>query len=239
MIQTMIPLEKLQKELADNGYLHIQSSPDDWMNFIQKLTQCKIMPQDEGELIYNVKSTPGYEQLSNGKSQNGLRPHTEASYRDIPPQYIVLRCVQPSSCGGGYTTLVDGYDFLDHLTEEVKHRLSHEDHRFMSNQGRLETFAPILQFSDSNIPMLRFNYNALNYGEHSPNVSKSNHQGDPFLPNFCQNVLSFFESQKISVCLQKGEMLILDNYRMLHSRTSFADPNRHLQNIWMGSELYS
>ncbi len=232
-------LENLQKELAENGYLYIQSFPDDWINFIQEVTKCKIMPQDEGELIHDVKLTPGYEKLSNGKSQNALRPHTEASYRDIPPQYIVLRCLQPSSCEGGYTTVVDGYDFLDHLSEEVKHRLSNEHYRFMSNQGKLETFAPILKFSPSNLPILRFNYNALKYGEHSPDVSKINHQRDPFLPNFCQEVLDFFESQKTSICLQQEEILIIDNYRMLHSRTSFADPNRHLQNIWLLSELYS
>ncbi|MDJ0583443.1 TauD/TfdA family dioxygenase [Crocosphaera sp.] len=235
MTQTIMQLETLQKELAENGYLHIQSSPDDWMNFIQKVTQCKIMPQDEGELIYDVKSTPGYERLSNGKSQNALRPHTEASYRDIPPQYIVLRCLQPSSCGGGYTAFVDGYDFLDNLSPEVKIRLSNEHHRFMSNQGQLETFAPVLKFSPSNLPMLRFNYNALYYGEHSPDVSKMSNQQEPFLPNFCQEVFNFFETQQTSIRLQKEEMLILDNYRMLHLRTSFSDPNRHLQNIWMGS----
>ena len=229
----MMNLSLFRDNLAKNGYLHIQSCPNDWINFIQEITLSTIMPQDEGELIYDVKSTPGYEKFSNGKSQNFLRPHTEASYRDSPPQYIVLRCLQPANCGGGHTSFVDGYSFLLNLTEEVKNKLMNDRYKFMSNQGTYKIYAPILKFSQSKPPILRFNYNALIYGEHSPYILKKEYEQESFLSYICQEVKHFFCDNKISIRLEKKELLIIDNYRMFHARSSFLDPNRHLQNVWI------
>ncbi len=229
----MMLLSHQQKQLAKHGYLYIQSPPNNWLDFIQEMTQGGIMPQDEGELIYDVKPTPGYQQLSNGKSKNALRPHTEASYRNTPPRYIVLRCLQPSHCGGGYTTLVDGYSLLFNLPPKVKNRLTQEHYTFISNQEMLEIKAPILGTFALNRPLFRFNYNALYYGQHSPTISYREEPKNTFLATFCQQVLHFFDEYKQSIRLEKKELLILDNYRMLHARSRFCDPNRHLQNVWI------
>ncbi len=42
---------------------------------------------------------------------------------------------------------------------------------------------------------------------------------------------AFFEANKIPVKIDRGGLLLWDNWRMLHARNAFTDPRRHLRRI--------
>ncbi|MFN6528136.1 TauD/TfdA family dioxygenase [Nostoc sp. ChiSLP03a] len=227
--------ETRQKELQEYGWVYLSGLPADfqWIGYTQHLTQTCLMPQDNNEYIYDVKFAPSNEKLSDSKSQNELRPHTEAPYLKIPPKYLALWCVQPSSCGKGYTTFVDSKELLRNLTIEEQQKLMKYGCSFVSKDTTHSIIAPMLQFIQLNQLMLRFSYNVLVYGEPSPDMTKKASVSDQFLKNICDLVLEFFNNNHVSLRMEKHSLLIMDNHRVLHSRTQYSDTVRHLQRIWL------
>ena len=227
-------LEEQEKALKHNGYLYLSnSSPDfNWKSYTQHLTKTQLMPQDSGELIYPVKSVFGFEQQSDSKSQNELRAHTEASYLSLPPKYLALRCVQPAQCGGGFTTLADGEEFLRTLTEQEQKLLLKSRYKFANKDRTRKITAPILEFYQNKL-MFRFSFNILAHDNPSPDISKNATISDPFLKDICNRFVKFFEAHQIAVRMEKNSLLIWDNYRMLHARTKYSDSSRHLERIWL------
>ncbi|NJC71624.1 TauD/TfdA family dioxygenase [Planosporangium thailandense] len=41
----------------------------------------------------------------------------------------------------------------------------------------------------------------------------------------------FFDVNKTSIRIDRGAVLIWDNWRMLHARNAFSDPGRHLRRV--------
>lgn len=159
----------------------------------------------------------------------GLLPHTEWSYKAIPPKYLCLRCKTPDRWGGGATTLVKFDDLLRHFTLEEQHFMAAQPQYFMSKDGKESCFAPIWQ-RDAEI--IRFSYNVLVYREFSPALSKPIASGlDSRLMALCGKFLALFEACHVPLYLKAEQILIMDNYTCLHSRQSYIDPNRALERV--------
>ena len=226
-------LQETRQLLKKYGWVFLRDVPADWKNYARSLTQVSLMPQDAGEIVYQVKSVSGNENLSDSKSQNALRPHTEASYLPAPPEYLALYGVRPSACGGGRTTLADGCEFLKTLTEPEQKKLMQYRCEFVSKDGKSKFVAPILEMLPHNRIMFRFSYNILLYSHPSPELDVPPVINDPFLRDICDRCIEFFEDVREAIRIEKGSLLVFDNYRMLHSRTAYSDPSRHLQRIWL------
>jgi alpha-ketoglutarate-dependent taurine dioxygenase len=222
-----------QQTLKEQGFVYIDNLNQnfDWIKYAQQLTNTRSMPQDNLELIYDLKAIPN-NTLSDGKSQNSLRPHTEASYLCAPPKYLALWCWQPSACGGGYTTLANANSFLRHLTIDEQQRLM-QNYLFTNKDGSQKTFVPIVQFERNYHLLFRFSYNILMFQDPSPDTNLKTTVADKFLGNICDRVLDFFEDYHLKIRLEKHSLLIVNNSTMLHSRTAYQDSNRFMQRIWL------
>lgn len=225
--------QKYQQSLNQHGFVYINNlKPDfNWIEYAQKLTNCRLMPQDNLELVYDLKAIPD-SSLSDGKSQNALKPHTEASYLHSPPKYLILCCQQESSCGGGYTTLANANNFLRYLTIDELQRLR-KPYLFVNKDGSQKIFAPIIDFDREYQLLFRFSYNILKYQNPSPDIYCTEVVADKFMEDICDRVLGFFEENHVALRLEKQSLLIVKNTFMLHSRTAYQDPNRFLQRIWL------
>jgi alpha-ketoglutarate-dependent taurine dioxygenase len=42
---------------------------------------------------------------------------------------------------------------------------------------------------------------------------------------------AFFETNKTAIKIERGGLLVWDNWRMLHARNGFTDPRRHLRRV--------
>ncbi|WP_287079023.1 MULTISPECIES: TauD/TfdA family dioxygenase [unclassified Microcystis] len=221
----------LQENLKKNGFFVFDNPwSDRWLQGLQDVTQATPVIQTNGEIIYPIKANPDAMGKSDAQSLGiGLLPHTEWSYKAIPPKYFCLRCKTPDRWGGGATTLVKFDDLMRHFTLEEQHFMADQLQYFMSKDGKESCFAPIWQ---RDAAIIRFSYNVLVYREFSPDLNKPVASGlDSRLMALCDKFLALFEAYHVPLCLKAEQILIMDNHTCLHSRQSYIDPNRSLERV--------
>jgi len=183
--------------------------------------------------FFNVKSKPNPNDLA--YTSLPLAPHTDNPYRNPVPCIQILHCIE-NEVSGGLSTLVDGFtvteklkndfpDFYKILTE-IKVRF-----QFIDQSVVLEDWAEMIQLDDlGEFKQVRF----------SPRLD--------FVPLMDKEKLDLYYSArkkiselynsdnfKIEFKLQPGDLLMIDNYRLLHGRTTYNtnEGNRFLQGCYI------
>ena len=183
--------------------------------------------------FFNVESKPNPNDLA--YTSLALNPHTDNPYRNPVPCIQILHCIE-NEVSGGLSTLVDGFtvtqklkkDFPEYfkILTEVKVRF-----QFIDQSVVLEDWAEMIKLDeDGNFKQVRF----------SPRLD--------FVPLIEKEKLELFYSarkeisklynsvkNRIEFKLFPGDLLMMDNYRLLHGRTSY-DPNegnRFLQGCYI------
>ena len=183
--------------------------------------------------FFNVKSKPNPNDLA--YTSLALAPHTDNPYRNPVPCIQMLHCIE-NEVNGGLSTLVDGYtvteklkkDFRDYynILTDVKVRF-----QFIDQSVILEDWAEMIQLKEKKeFKQVRF----------SPRLD--------FVPLMEKNKLELFYSArkkiselynsdqyKVEFKLSPGDLLMMDNYRLLHGRTSYDtnQGNRFLQGCYI------
>ena len=183
--------------------------------------------------FFNVRSKPNPNDLA--YTSMSLAPHTDNPYRNPVPCIQMLQCIE-NKVSGGLSTLVDGYtvsqklkkkfpDYYKILTE-IKVRF-----QFVDNSVVLEDWSEMIHVDeDGYFKQVRF----------SPRLD--------FVPLMDKEKLELFYSArkkiselynsnkyKIEFKLSPGDLLMMDNHRLLHGRTSYDanEGNRFLQGCYI------
>jgi gamma-butyrobetaine dioxygenase len=203
-------------------------------NFIVKFANSigSIRRTNFGE-FFNVQSKLNPNDLA--YTSLNLAPHTDNPYRNPVPCIQILQCIE-NEVSGGLSTLVDGYTVSEKLKQkfpdyykiltEVKIRF-----QFIDQTIVLEDWAEMIQLDESgNFKQVRF----------SPRLD--------FVPLIDKEKLKLFysarkklselynsENYKIEFKLLPGDLLMMDNYRLLHGRTKYdaSEGNRFLQGCYI------
>ena len=183
--------------------------------------------------FFNVKSKPNPNDLA--YTSLPLAPHTDNPYRNPVPCIQILHCIE-NEVSGGLSTLVDGFtvteklkkDFPDYhkILTEIKVRF-----QFIDQSVVLEDWAEMIQLDElGEFKQVRF----------SPRLD--------FVPLIDKEKLDLFYSARkkiselynsdnfrIEFKLQPGDLLMMDNYRLLHGRTTYDsnEGNRFLQGCYI------
>ena len=183
--------------------------------------------------FFNVKSKPNPNDLA--YTSLPLAPHTDNPYRNPVPCIQILHCIE-NKVSGGLSTLVDGFtvteqlkkDFPDYykILTEIKVRF-----QFIDQSVVLEDWAEMIQLSKTGeFKQVRF----------SPRLD--------FVPLMDKEKLDLFysarkkiselynsDNYRIEFKLQSGDLLMMDNYRLLHGRTNYDvnEGNRFLQGCYI------
>ncbi len=164
-----------------------------------------------------------------------LAPHTDNPYRNPVPCIQMLHCIE-NEVNGGLSTLVDGFtvtqkikkdfpNFYKILTE-IKVRF-----KFIDQSVVLEDWAEMIKLDeDGNFKQVRF----------SPRLD--------FVPLIDKEKLEIYYSARNKISelynsdkyrvefkLAPGDLLMMDNHRLLHGRTSYNsnEGSRHLQGCYI------
>ena len=182
---------------------------------------------------FNVKSKPNPNDLA--YTSLPLAPHTDNPYRNPVPCIQILHCIE-NEVTGGLSTLVDGFtvteklkkDFPDYykILTEIKVKF-----QFIDQSVVLEDWAEMIQLDElGDFKQVRF----------SPRLD--------FVPlidiekldlyySARKKISEFYNSDKfrIEFKLQPGDLLMMDNYRLLHGRTAYDanEGNRFLQGCYI------
>ena len=183
--------------------------------------------------FFNVKSKPNPNDLA--YTSLPLAPHTDNPYRNPVPCIQMLHCIE-NEVSGGYSTLVDGYTVTQELKKkfpdyykiltEIKVRF-----QFIDQSVVLEDWAEMIQLDENGeFKQVRF----------SPRLD--------FVPLIDRDKLELYYSarKKISELynsdeyrlefkLSPGDLLMMDNHRLLHGRTTYDanEGNRFLQGCYI------
>lgn len=215
--------------LQRKGYINLMELPDGfgYVDFLQRFGD--LVPQYDGQLIWSIKAEKRFEHVYHSLNNKPLTPHTECyEFESAPPKYLALWCIKAAECGGGQTTLADGYAFISSLTAEEQERLSSRRYEFFSTPG--------LQESQIRLAARHFVYDRYAFeGEPIVRFSSAcmNDEGDPFMIDIKHRFVAFFDQTCEKISYKKNSLLLWDNWRMLHARTSFKDQTRHLKRVWL------
>ena len=183
--------------------------------------------------FFNVRSKPNPNDLA--YTSLPLAPHTDNPYRNPVPCIQILHCIE-NEVSGGLSTLVDGFtvteqlkkDFPDYykILTEIKVRF-----QFVDQSIILEDWAQMIQLDEQGeFKQVRF----------SPRLD--------FVPLMDKAKLDLYytarkkiselynsDNFRIEFKFQPGDLLMIDNYRLLHGRTTYNanEGNRFLQGCYI------
>jgi alpha-ketoglutarate-dependent taurine dioxygenase len=220
--------ERFRALLSRWGYLHLHDLPEDFdhLTFLQRYGD--LMPQYDGALVWSIQAQRRFDDLYHSLNTRPLNPHTECyEFEGVPPKYLALWCLKPAEDGGGQTTLADMYGFLGTLTDAERERLASRAYRYVSSAGvqdmelGVTALHSMVEYRPALPSIVRFSYNCVE------------HEDDPFLLDIRERVLAWFERTHVAVDYARGDILIWDNHRTVHSRTGYTDRGRHLRRVWL------
>ena len=183
--------------------------------------------------FFNVRSKPNPNDLA--YTSLSLAPHTDNPYRNPVPCIQMLHCIE-NKVSGGLSTLVDGYtvtkklkkDFYKYfkILSEIKVRF-----QFIDENVVLEDWAEMIRLDEfGDVKQVRF----------SPRLD--------FVPLMEKDKLDLYytarkkiselynsDKYRIEFKLSSGDLLMMDNYRLLHGRTSYDsnEGDRFLQGCYI------
>ena len=183
--------------------------------------------------FFNVRSIPNPNDLA--YTSYNLAPHTDNPYRIPVPCIQLLHCIE-NEVSGGLSTLVDGYTVTEDLKNEFKDYYEiltkiKVKFKFIDKEVILEDWSELIKLDEKKeFKQVRFSPRL----DYVPILNKE----DLDLYYKARNKLSeFYNSDKyrIEFKLNPGDLLIMDNYRLLHGRTSFDsnEGNRFLQGCYI------
>ncbi len=215
------------------GFVIIEDIPTE-NNFIVEFANSigSVRRTNFGE-YFDVKSKPDPNDLAYTSLE--LAPHTDNPYRNPVPCIQLLHCIE-SEVSGGLSTLVDGFTVTEDLKienpsfykilTEVKVRF-----KFIDKEVVLEDWSELIKLNeDNNFKQVRF----------SPRLD--------YVPILEKEKLSLYykarkklsemynsDKYKIKFKLAPKNLIMMDNYRLLHGRTSYEtkEGNRILQGCYI------
>ena len=215
------------------GFVIIKNVPT-YDNFIVKFANSigSVRRTNFGE-HFNVKSKPDPNDLA--YTSLALAPHTDNPYRNPVPCIQLLHCVE-SKVHGGLSTLVDGLTVTEDLKSdhpkfykiltEIKVKF-----KFVDKEVVLENWSPLIELcDDKKFKQVRF----------SPRLD--------FVPILDKDKLDLYykarnklsemynsDKYKIEFKLSDKDLIMMDNYRLLHGRTAYqtSEGERFLQGCYI------
>lgn len=222
--------QSFHKLMEDNGYVLFQNVPSEF----DPVAFCKALgdfvPQYTGVLVGDVVAEPGMDEFYHAGNSKPLLPHSEGyDFEGLPPRYLALWCVTPAEGTGGETTLADAYAWVATLSEEDRSHLFERVYEWTTTTAvrsmglALSPKHPVLEHHDGRV-IVRFSYNNLIRDDSDERTERILSSGKE----------SFYRSH-VAVEYSRNDMLVLDNWRMLHARNAFTDRGRHLKRIQIGA----
>jgi alpha-ketoglutarate-dependent taurine dioxygenase len=194
-----------------------------------------LVPHNPGQrdFVWEIKPQNSKSSLKTFSEHNQYAPlHTDSQYRNHPERFIALMTINQARCGGGYTNLLDFQKAFHHINHTVSGR---EIINFMANQYFPIAIPSIFQPKNekkyisakliAKMPFIRYRYDTLQAGLSLIKDSKF----EVFQKNLEKFDRLIEESpHRVSFLSSTNEIVFIDNYRLLHGRSSFLDLNRLL-----------
>ena len=232
-----ILLLKWMKSLYSYGFAKINGGSKESGSIIKIANLIGYIRETNYGKFFDVRSEINSVNLA--YTNLGLQAHTDNPYRDPVPTMQILYCLE-NSASGGDSKVVDGFKaaiLLKEKNQEYFDLLTKYCARFEYNgDGKtyLQSRRPMIELSpDGEIIAIRFNNRSAAPITDVPYSDMENYY------NAYREFSEIINSPSIAVNfkLKPGESFIVDNTRVLHSRTAYSGSgNRWLQGCYVDKD---
>ena len=179
------------------------------------------------------------QKLADTGNLDPLPVHTDGfSYGDAYPDYLLLVCVVASD-EDGENFLVDGYSVLDALgASPDKAWVAKALTATVVNQteeNMQESISPIVQTTSNGRCMVRRTFDQLGNDPKPSSQSKDPARDEAMIRTWSETIDEAAGTAP-RFKLAAGEAVLVDNYRMFHGRTGYADLDRMMWRVWGWSD---
>ncbi len=177
------------------------------------------------EVIYDPSNpTPG---RSLARTATEFPLHTDGSFETNPPKYIALQCIQNDVEGFGVSVLVDSWKLIPQLSDDSRAVLEKSSFLFsrFSSGKEVRAFSPILKSQNGQF-IIRYR-NDRNF-----TLTPPDDRARVALAEF--HTLLNSPDLREEIFLMPGDILVVDNQRLLHGRTALSGKKRRvLRRLWI------
>lgn len=200
------------------------------VDFIRRWAPPLEVPFD---LVHNVYVDPdGYNVAHTAEA---LPPHTDMASKASPPSGQILHMLI-NEARGGDSVLVDGLAVIDQLDEADLKILEAVPVEFRQFSATAETWcrAPVLlRNADGTLRQIRFSNQLLQTVDPSSELTAAWYSAYHRLASLVMD-----ESNQVSFRLESGQLMMVNNHRVLHARRAFepSSGRRHLQDVYFDAD---
>lgn len=200
------------------------------------------IPQNEHSDRYVGVADEGKRMTSGGryhKSNEGGELHTDSPQYDRPPEIISLVCIHPA-VAGGESKFISAYAVHNALLRQDTQRLAplYEFYHFHRKPTTETTFAPIFSYEEK----LRCRYLG-EYVRSGMQIKGERIEGTAKGAALRALDAALCEERFVfELRMNAGDVLVLDNQRIFHGRSSFRDdsasgrPPRQMGRLWLRTQ---
>lgn len=213
---------EIQRGLSQDGYVYLTGIGNGF-DYPQELAKLGTpMPQYHGDLICEIRPDPRIDPKAySALSMSPLKPHTEwYEFQETPPRLLALWCVRAAGGTGGDTFLADGKAFFSGFSPSEQESMRNRIYEWCApTAGGIAARHPILEESPDGT-ILRYSSSYLR-------------RSDSLSAKYIDEGQRYFEANRVAISIATNAILIWDNWRMVHGRAGFADPQRHLRRMFL------
>jgi len=221
------------KALHRNGFLLVRGLPQE-MDGVERFARL-VGPLRETNWgrIADVKALPEAFDLT--MTSRGLEAHADNPYRDPVPGYVLLHCLA-NDAEGGDSTITDGFaaalelrerdaDGFDTLTR------TRPRFRYQDADTLLENDGPLIELdAEGRLKQVRLSNRTDSIPLLTPEVLERYYRARRVFTDIVND-----PAFQLRFKLRPTEMLVMDNYRLLHGRTAYrpGSGHRHMRQGYM------
>ena len=234
-------LLRLLDDIAKLGFVLVEGMPaelDGMARFIELLGYMRITNNGG---IEDIKAVPMGKAYDLSMTPRALEPHVDNPYRIPQPGYVLLHCLA-NDAQGGESGLTDGLYVAEKMRREFPDLFTAlcttpVRFRYADDQAILENTSPFIDLGvDGKVKHVRF------HGRCDQVIADDPARLDVFFRARRKYAeLIGADAIQLRFKLQPGEMFMVDNFRIIHSRRAFRleTGSRHMRQAYIDRDVVS
>ncbi len=228
-------------DVARSGFILVRDMPLELNGMQEFIDLIGYMRVTNNGAIEDIKAVPPAQAYDLSMTPRALEPHTDNPYRIPQPGYVLLHCIE-NEADGGESGLTDGFRAAEELRKTHPEEFTALCNTpvnwfYRDDQAILEDTSTFIELdSAGHIKHVRF------HGRSDRVAVVDADQLDTFYAarrRFINLITS--DELELRFKLRAGDMFLLDNYRLIHSRKAFklSTGARHMRQAYIDRDVVS
>jgi len=229
------------EQLHRNGFVMLRGVPTERDAVGEVVARVGPMRRTNWGGIADVKAVPDAFDLT--MTTRALEPHADNPYREPVPGYVFLHCLV-NEVPGGELLLTDGFRAAEVLREQAPEDFDvltrvRPAFSYVDEDAILEHSGPLIELDDSGrVRQVRLSNRTEAVPAEDPDLLERYYRARKRLTGLVNDA-----ALQIRYTWRPGDLLIMDNYRMLHGRSAYrqnGEPggsedagHRHMRQCYM------